>query len=247
MGLALQIFPPAATLVAGATALVLALVGRRLPRASSVRQPLALAAGYFAGHVVLLRSWTALVPQQAWDWLAYLGIAAAAAGALTSGRGRAGRWIALAASLLLAACLLTPSWPIVGVPWPASIAISGAYLFGLAALLELFPPRISAALEIGVLALAAAAVSVCVAAAISIQFAQRAAIASAALAGCAVACIARDQSAIATQAGISLVYLVLVGGIALTACFYPEQPLLALLLLPAAPLVARPFAWRTIS
>jgi hypothetical protein len=35
-------------------------------------------------------------------------------------------------------------------------------------------------------------------------------------------------------------------GIAYNACFYPERPLLALLLLPALPLVARPFARRTI-
>src|SRR5438093_1217560 len=174
MGLALDIFPPAA-LVAAMTALLAMLLGQRLAAPWNQPQftlPLALGAAYFAGSVALAPTWAALLPQQPWERLPYLSVAAAAAGALSAGRAAIIRWSVLLATAVVAGCLLAPPWAILGLPWPASMVISIFYLFAIAALLELLLPRLPAPVAVGVLAVVAAVAAACIAAQISIRFAQ---------------------------------------------------------------------------
>jgi hypothetical protein len=70
-------------LAATVTALLIALVCRRgLPLQLGQRLlPLAAAAGFFLGYVLLPRDWAPLLPQHSWHWLPYLAIAAAVAAA----------------------------------------------------------------------------------------------------------------------------------------------------------------------
>jgi len=270
LGLALEIFGPAA-LVAGVTTLVVALLGPCLfsPTANErFTFPAALAIGYCAGyaalpwsraafsqlagaidareHSNLQRMWTMIAPEQPWQWLPYLGVAVAAVGTAAQGRHWALRWLALSTTAILSGSLLTPTWAIFGVPWPASIGILSAYLLCIAAMLELLPSPLSVHALVALLALVAAVTAVCVAAAISVRFAQLASLAAAALAGCWLAGFAAGKPMEGARRGLIPIFVVLVGGVAFTACVEPERPLLALLVLPALPLATSPFARRTI-
>jgi hypothetical protein len=248
MGLALDIFPPA-TLVAAIIALLVTLLGQRLAAPWNRPQfllPLALGGSYFVGSLALAPDWAALLPRQPWEWLPYLSVTIAAGGAWSAGRRAAIRWLALLGMTLLAACLLAPPWAIFGVPWPASIAVAILYLLAVVALLELFPPRLPAVRAIGFHSLVAAIAAACIAAQISIRIAQLAALVAAALAGCWLALLQSNKAGGVPAHSLNPVFALLIGGVAYTACFYPERPLLGLLLLPILPLIASPFARRTI-
>jgi hypothetical protein len=250
LGLALEIFGPAA-LVAGVTSLlIVAIVQRWLPVVGSKcwALPVAVAFGYCAGYAAL-PSWAALLPQQgrAWQWLPYLGVLAVCC-AFINERYRVAHWLAAASLEILSASLLTPNWPIFGLSWPASIVVLSAYLFGLFCALEFSFRRSS--LKGGFLALlslAAAITAVGIGAALSTRLAQLAAIAATAFLGCWLATFFPARPTERTANGAIWVFTVLVGGAAFTACVEPEKPMTALLLLPALPLVASPFARRRIS
>jgi hypothetical protein len=250
LGLALDIFGLAA-LVAGVTSLVVALSGARvLPPGMNERLtlPLALALGYCAGYVALPRNWAALVPQpaQSWQWLPHLAIATAAISIATVGRHLALRLIVLIVVSVISGWLLTPTWPIFGLERPASIAILSGYIFVMTAVLGIAPPRRLSHPFIGLLALVAAIMSAWIGAAVSIRFAQLGAIAAAGLAGCWGAVFFSTRPTELAFRTLVPLYGVLVGGIAFIACVEPEPPLVALLLVPALPLVVSPFARRTI-
>src|SRR5262249_4622210 len=159
---------------------------------------------YVAGYSVLPRSWASLVPQQPWQWLPLLGIAAAAVGAATpiAGRYAPARWLALGMLCAGAAYVRTPTWPIFGGSRPLSVGIGRTYLFCLAAAIELGGPRSLSDLFVGLLALAAGALAVWVGAAVSLRFAQLAAIAAAGLAGCWLTRFAGSKHSVWSLAGM---------------------------------------------
>src|SRR5262245_34797907 len=188
LGLLLEIFGPAA-LVAGITSLVIAAIAlRRLSATANDRWalPAAAAIGYFAGYLMLPRSWAALVPQsaQSWQWLPYLGPLAAACATIFQSQVILRR-VVLAGLAIVSGSLLTPNWPIFGLAWPASIVVLTAYLLALCFVFELAFRR--SALSHGLLVLlsfAAAITAVGIGAALSTRLAQLAAIAATAFLGC---------------------------------------------------------------
>lgn len=252
MGLALDIFPPAAWLAAFASLAVVLLGGRLLPPAAHQRfsLPAAMAIGFLLGYCALPRSWAALVPQagQAWQWLPYLGVVAAAACSLIF-RPESGGWIRWWLVPLglapLAGFLLAPTWPVFGLSWTVSIAIASMYLLSLCLALGAFVGRLPAGWLTGLLALTALGLAICIAAAISIRLANVGAVAAGALGGCWMSCFVSRMAAPA-PAALCIVFSALLGGIAFIACVEPDPPAVVLLVVPALPLVASPFARRTI-
>jgi hypothetical protein len=249
LGLASDIFLGPGTLAAGVAALVLAAGCRRfLAAGQSERSGLAiaLAAAFFIGFLAMFASTEALLPEQAWQWLPYVGIAAATAAALPFQHAVI-RWPVLIGLSIIVGGTLTPRWPIFGLGWPISIVVLIGYSLLVIALLELCSPRQGFRLRLGVLALDAAIVAAAVGAEVSIVYGQLAAVAAAGLAGCWASTFIPPKPAELSLRALTPVFSVLVGGVAFTACVEPEKPLLWLLVLPLLPLAACPFARRTIS
>jgi len=241
MGPALEIFGRAA-LLAGASALAAIWLGQRALRSSFNQRPTltpAVAIGFFVGYVALPRGWAALIPRQEHHWLPYLGIAA---GAIVFAR-RPNRntwpgWLVLIGLTILAACLLTPSWPLFGVNRPLSIGIATIYFMVIASLLELLPSRLLNQAVLGLLTLAAGTAAVAIGAQVSIRFAQLAAIATGALAGCWLAQFIGARPSATSIRGLIPIFSVLVGGTCFIACVEPDPHATFLLALPFTPLLA---------
>jgi hypothetical protein len=231
IGLVQDIFWPAA-LLSAAVALAAAW---RLPR----MLPAALAIGFAAGYLALPRSWAAIVPQQELHWLPYLGVAAAATAlsGYSPAQLRWPRWSAIIGLTIVAACLLTPSWPVFGATRPLSIAIATAYFLLIAAPLEQLPQRLLNQTFAGVLALAAAITAVAIGIQVSLRFAQLSALAAGGLAGCSLAGFLGTKPTDSAIRSLIPIYTVLVGGIALLACVEPDPPATLLLALPFTPLL----------
>ena len=231
IGLALDIFCWQA-LVAGIVSLTIAWSASRfLPTIARERfsLPAAAAIGLFAGYVLLPRDSAPLLPSQSRDFLPYLALIAAVASAFAAGRQPFIRWTIFLITIALAASLLTPAWPIIGLTRPASIVLLIIYFLLLSLLLESVPPRLTGRTYVALFSLSAAALAVVVGAYLSIKFAQLAAIAAASLAGCFVAaCIAPQQP---TRSLIS-VFVVVVGGLAYVSSVEPDPPLAGFLVIP---------------
>jgi hypothetical protein len=242
IGLAFDIFGSPA-LVAAIASLAIATLGQRFgsQRAEPFIPPVAIAIGYFLGYLALPRGWAALWPQagRSWQWLPYLGLAAAAVGFITAAAGNRRqllRHLTVGGLALAAAWLLTPHVPIVGLARPAIIFLLTCYLLLVAAPLQALPSRLLGHALLGLLAISAGVLAVLVGAEISFRLAQLAAIAAAALAGCLAARFFGLSSTEPSVRSVIPMFGVLAGGLAFIACVEPEQPLLPLLLVPAAPL-----------
>ena len=251
MGLRSDIFPPAAWLAAFASLAVMLLGGRLLapPVYQRVALPAAIAIGFLSGYAALPRSWAAFAPQpgQAWQWLPSLGVVAAAASALIlrPEYGRAIRWPIVLGIAALAGFLPTPTWPIGGLSWPISTVIAIVYLLSLSLALGAFAGHLRSGWLMGLLTITATVLAFCIAAAISIRLANLAAIAAGAWGGSWISCLGKAQSAAAVRPP----WIIFAGSwveLPFSACVEPERPLLLLLLVPALPLAASPFARRTI-
>src|SRR5262245_31301822 len=144
LGLASDIFVGLGTLAAAVTALVVAAVASRLlfPARLNERFGLAVAAAtaFFVGYIFVFRWRSALAPEQAWEWLPYLGVVAASCAASVNHK-RAIRWLVLAGLAIITASLLTPRWPIFGLSWPISIVVVAVYLLVIVVALDTCPPR----------------------------------------------------------------------------------------------------------
>src|SRR5262245_50744380 len=202
MGLALDIFP-LATLVASFTSFVLVAFGQRL-LAPTVSQrfvfPAAMSLGYLAGYAALptsraalaqlaanlslegfslVRMASMLAPQRPWHWLPYLGLVAVGAAIVPNGERGAPRWpwLAIVSTTALAGFLITPTWPVLGAPWPISIGVAIGYLLLIAMPIELLPSRLVGQPLVGVWALSAAITALAIGVEVSMQLAQLAAIA----------------------------------------------------------------------
>jgi hypothetical protein len=265
MGLALDIFP-LATLVAGMTSLLLALALRRLlaPAASErFALPTALSLGYCAGYAALPLSrvaferltttilagedrslsgmWSLIAPAQSWQWLPYLGVAVASAAVIpASGQdARRWRWPGLSSSAILAACLLTPSWPVFGAHQPLSIGVAMGYFLLLAIPLELLPARVLGRVFVGLMALSAGLSAVAIGIGVSLRLAQLAAIAAGGFAGCSLAEFLSPGTSTLSIRRLIPLFMVLIAGSAFVGAVEPDPPLAMLLASPATPL----FTW----
>src|SRR5205823_887481 len=79
IGLALEIFGPAALAGAVVSSAIVWLIGQALPATVKDRfsLPAGISIGFFAGYVALRQEWAALIPRQTWQWLPYVGVAIA--------------------------------------------------------------------------------------------------------------------------------------------------------------------------
>lgn len=197
--------------------------------------PVAFALAYGVGYV-LLPSWAELVPTRHWQWTAYLAIGAAAAGAIASSSGLLAweRWLLLATAALVSAWMLVPTWASLQPPRTVWIAMLTGYLFLLATLLTPLLAHFTPRTMLAYLALTAVGAAVLIAALVSVSYGRAAGLAAAALAGCWGAAFLSAKAVPST--GLALGFAVLVGGWAYVGCIEPQRPLLALLLVPAAPL-----------
>jgi hypothetical protein len=242
VGLALDIFGLPA-LVALAASLVLVLLGRTLapaPYASGVVLPWAFALSVVAGYALLPREWAAWHPHQdqPWQWLPYCGIFAAFAASVGSRMSSYGgvRWLVPGTAALAGAALLVPSWQVLGLGRWAVRCIVALYLIAICIPL-LLPARPLAKPRIIVMTVAAAMLAVATGGMVSVRMAQLAAIAAGALAGCCVCVVAeRGKPSNESVTSMALVFSVLVGGTAWTACVDPDPPQFMLLAFPLLPL-----------
>jgi hypothetical protein len=194
------------------------------------------AVAVFVGYV-LLPDWAALKPERHWQWLPYVGVTAAAVSALApTSRGLwAVRWALLTIAALIAAWKVVPDWESLYPPRTASIALLAGGMIVLAAAVEALPDRLCRPPLVTLLSATAGGAMVALVASVSFKFGQLAGLAAGALAGCAIACARRELSP-AIVRGLAPVAAMLIVGLAYIGCIEPEPPILAMLLLPAAPL-----------
>jgi hypothetical protein len=227
-------------------ALVLTWLGRRFAPADqrgAFVLPVAIALGYFAGYAVLPRSWAALLPQpnQAWQWLPYLGLFAAALAAVSHALAKAGRtitwYLAIFSIAPIVGAALAPSWSVYGLTRKPIIYLIAAYLIVVGIPLQRLPARLLNLSFLAVLTTAATLLALVTGAMQSVTLARLAAIAAGALAGSTIACAIGPRPTDAWLRGIVPVYVALVGGAAVVFAVEPDPPqpgVLAIGLLPLA-------------
>jgi hypothetical protein len=246
--LALSVFAPAA-----AGLLVAWLCRRLLPADVGPRYSLAVGAAVgFAVGFELLPDMSLLAPQRHWQWLPHLALAAAVLGpvSLAAGVRLVERWLLFAAIGLLAAWQLVPTWPTLQPSRAVLVPLLAAYSSLLMVLIGALPARLRGRRLGGLFAATALVVSLWVAYEISVTFGIIGAVATAALSGCFVCpllparrdALERKPVAVGNLA-LTMVYAVLVGGIAFVGAVELERPRYYLLLAPFAPLVLWLFAF----
>jgi hypothetical protein len=221
----------------------------RLPWGDACRRyaaPAAFAAAFSFAYA-LMPKWAELIPARHWHWMLYLVPAAAAIGAVAAADGlkRPDRLLLFLLAAIVSAWLLLPHWlklpawlaennSLGLTPRAVYVPILAAYLLAIAALFEPLGRRLPATSVLGGMALTAVCLAVLCGALVSVMYGEMATIAAAALVGCWVGACILPQPAAAR--GITLAYAVAVGGWAWIGCIEPRPPLLALMLVPAAPL-----------
>jgi hypothetical protein len=216
---------------------------RILPRTVARRWmlPAALSVGFAIGYVVL-PEWAEIVPARHWQWIPYLGVATALAGAVGRARGIwfPERWLIHGLVAAAAALLLVPDWPELDPPRVQLVPIVAGWLFLLFMALPPLAERIASVWLLAHLCAAAVVTALAIAAFVSLKYAQLAGLAAASLVGCSAAALFLRQHA--EPRSVMPVFAVLVGGSAFTGYIDPQPPLTGLLLLPAAPLAL----WLTV-
>jgi hypothetical protein len=241
-GLALEIFGLAA-LIALLVALVLTWLARRLTPAGYDGYFVltsAVAIAYFAGYAMLPRSWAAFIPQanQSWQWLPYLGLAAAAFAASLPPSHRSPAWkLAIVAVAPMAGAALAPTWPVFGFGRGALQWFVVIYLLVVGVPLQHLPARMLNQWLLGLLCFVATAVAVAIGAFVSTRLAQLGALAAAALAGSWIAGFVGPRQGESPLRSLIPVFTVLVGGITFVASVEPDPPQAGLLAIPLLPLV----------
>jgi hypothetical protein len=210
-----------------------------------------LACGFLAGYALAIDGpW---VPERNWHWLPYLAVAAALAGAIAlvrppskQGR-RAGALAAIVVPALFlvlaiaASVILVPTWTnrLIQVPGFATLIFLQLLLF------DRLPKQVSAHHLLPLLYLCVFTTAAFVAARISLIYGQLAGLAGASFLGSSlVLWIQGDGERIR---GLLPAYVVLLEGAAYVGCIYPNDPIYALLIPPAAPLVLWVFCCGPVS
>ena len=195
----------------------------------------AASAGFIVAY--LLFDWAKLPPAEQWQWLPWLGLAAAAIGPAAAAGGTG--WLdRVAVRLLLgavAAWALVPSWPALAETRAIHLAAFALMIVVVCCALEGLPERFPGASFPGILCGCALAAAGVLALSHSLKFAQLAGAAAAALGGCAAASLGR-RDAPAFRGGTD-VFAVLVGGLLYTGWLYSfsEVPVASYVLPVIAP------------
>jgi hypothetical protein len=201
---------------------------------------------YAAAHAVsagflvacLLFDWVKVPPAESWQWLPWLGLAAATVGPATAGSGTG--WVdRLALRLALgavAAWALVPTWPALAETRGLDLAAVALGIVVLCVALEGLPERFPGATFPWLLCGCAVAAAGVLALSYSLKFAQLAGAVAAALGGAAVAALFQ-RNAPAFRGG-SDVFAVLIGGLVYTGWLYSssEVPVVCYVLPAVAPL-----------
>lgn len=217
-------------------------IGRRLAPADhrgGFVLPVAVALGYYAGYAALPRSWAALWPQanQAWQWLPYLGILAAAFSTFAHVFPRSPAWrLAVVAVAPLVAAALAPTWPVYDFSRQPLIWLIAIYLLVVGIPLQCLPKRLFNLSFVGILTAAAALLALVTGAVQSVVLAQLAAIAAGALAGSAIASAVGPKPSDSSLRSLVPVFVALVGGAAVVVAVEPDPPQTGLLAIPLLPL-----------
>jgi len=221
-------------------AFVVALLLRRAGLGSRGIGAVAYAAGQALGTAWMLSGSGDWLPGRNLQWVPWVGVAAAAIGptVVATGLATVERWLLTIFAAAAAAFVLVPLWPDLWPPRLTSIA-----LFALAAtvvarlldgLVRRSSPRLIALLMAGGSGLAA----MLIAASLSLTIGEAALTTAAALTGTAIALSFRSDEL--SVRGLCLPYTLAVGGWCYVTAIEPPPPappLVALLFLPAAPLV----------
>jgi hypothetical protein len=192
------------------------------------------AVGAFVGFV-LLPSTSTLAPGQFYEWVLYIAILGAFVAGLTRADGvtRGERWTAIYVFAPIAAWLIVPQWPSAVPAWQIQWAGVSLAIMLLTALLYPLPQMLSGRSLPWWLMLVLAATSVILFDQ-SETFGMLAALATGALAGCAVAALFARE--LPDWRSLVLPYVIVLVGYAYTGAVYPTEPKWLMLLLPLVPL-----------
>jgi hypothetical protein len=239
MGLAAEFFGLAALLALVVAVAVVWLSARMWPGAAQVAQPIAVAAGFIAGYLLLPRSWTAMLPTstQAWTWLPWLGLLAAGLSAIGSVPALS-RWRVLPVfAMALAGCLcLAPSWPVYGATGVALRALLMLYFACTGLALVNLHERVGNRWFAFSLAVAAAVVAISTGVMVSVRFGQLGGIGAGAFLGCWASSRLFDRQPTSSRSSnLVPIYIVLVAGLAWIGAAEPDPPQLGLMAIPQLP------------
>jgi len=235
-------------LVPGVIAIAVYRLALWLPAGAGPRfsAALAFASAFFVGYV-LMPDWAELAPTRHWHWLPYLAGMAAILGAvgLADGVSIVDRWLLQGLLAIVGGWLLVPDWASLQPSRAVYVPLLSVYFVVLCAALDGLPERLPGRLFPVLLGVVSVASTISIAFFVSVKLGQVAGIATAGLLGCGVANLTRPTSV--ASRGVIPGYVVIVGGLAFVAGIEPEPPLLALLLIPAAPLALWSCAWGPLS
>lgn len=221
-------------------AFALALLMRRLWGGGRGVGAIAFAAGQTLGTAWLLFGSGDVWPTRNLHWPPWVAVAAALLGPtlVVSGLIAVERWLLTLGAAAVAAVVLVPAWPDLWPPRAYSLGLFALTATVLArsldSLIHRSSPRIIAVLMAG----SAISAAMLIAAALSLSLGEATLTTAAALTGTAIALSFRSDEA--AVRGLCLPYALGVGGWCYVTAIEPpppEPPLLALLFIPAAPLV----------
>jgi hypothetical protein len=247
IGLLGEIFG-AAAIVALSVALAIAAGGSRLIRSgrgSDFVLPCALVIGFFAGYLMLPRSFAALVPQpnQPWQWLPYFAAITAILSASLSPLSRPAAWIfPLVVSACIEAAVFAPSWPIFGLTQRPLHLVVALYLVLVGGPLLYLPSKVGERWLLPSLALSGAITAVVVGAMVSTRLAGLVAVAAGAFAAAAIFNTRFIKASDRSRRSVVAVFAILAGGSAWLAFTDPDPPRSILLFGPLLPLLLWPVA-----
>jgi len=232
-----------ATIVAVASALVVAALGTRLIRSgrgNGFLLPCAVVIGFFAGYLMLPREFAALVPQQnrPWQWLPCFAAITAILSASLSPLSRPAAWILpLVVSACIAAAVFAPSWPIFGLTRRPLHLVVGLYLVLVGGPLLYLPSKVRERWLLPSLALSGAIAAVVVGAKVSLRLAQLAATSAGTFLAAAITNEWLAKASDHSLRNCVAVFSILVGGSAWLAFVEPDPPQPMLLIVPLMPLL----------
>jgi len=241
-------------------ALVAAPLLRFLPQSVAGRCSLAIAAAvaFFVGYA-LLPDWAPLVPARHWHWLPHLAVTGAVIGCLSVlvPLPAWGKYLLYLLLGLIGASQLVPTWDNLQPGRTVLIPLLAAYIALISLLLVLLPARLRGRLFVFLLAATAANTAAIVGAEAALKIGQTAFVLAPALFGCWLAILLAHRNGpkesplneemlgLATAALIPL-YTLLTGGSAFVGAMETTEPAYILLLIPAAPVLLWPFAFRPL-
>jgi hypothetical protein len=242
IGLAVEIFGMAA-IVALAVAIGTAFGGSRLLRSGGKSHfvlPLAVVIGYFAGYLLLPRSFAALTPQanQPWQWLPWLAAITVVLSASLSPWSRPSAWsLPLVVAACIAGAALAPGWPVFGLTRRPLQLVLALYLVFLGIPLLYLPRQAQKRWLVTALAVAGMVNATAIGALVSTRLAKMAAMSAAVFTAAAIAGLWLMQASDRSLRNLICVYAILTGSIAWLAFVEPDPPQPLLLVAPLVPLI----------